>query len=105
MEQPVTQSSGSRIGVLLGEVPKELSKSFGANRKGGYIIGVNTGFPAEKTGLVVGDIVTDLNFMPVTDTASIRAILDNIKPGTQVILGVWNKGKTRYVYATTVARE
>ena len=61
---------------------------------------VNPGSPAEKAGLLKGDIITQLNGNRVQGTSGIqlRDILSNVKPGEHVKLAVLRPdGKTALV--------
>ncbi|MDO8671980.1 MAG: PDZ domain-containing protein [Dehalococcoidia bacterium] len=48
---------------------------------GAYIGKVNPGSPAQKAGLNVGDIITELNLRPVANAGDVELALANIRPG------------------------
>jgi len=94
--------SRSRIGVKLSEVPKEVAESFGlAKDQGAFISMVEPGLPADKAGIVAGDIVLDFNGQPVAKWTDLSRIVANTKPGTKAAVTLWNKGKTRTVTLVT----
>ena len=94
--------SRSRIGVKLSEVPKEVAESFGlAKGQGAFISMVEPGLPADKAGIVAGDIVLEFNGQPVTKWTELARIVANTKPGTKSAVTLWNKGKTRTVTLVT----
>lgn len=94
--------SRSRIGVKLSEVPKEVAESFGlAKDQGAFISMVEPGLPADKAGIVAGDIVLEFNGKPVTKWTDLSRIVANTKPGTKATVTLWNKGKTRTVILVT----
>lgn len=94
--------SRSRIGVTLSEVPKEVAESFGLVKdQGAFISKVDPGLPAEKAGLVAGDIVLEFNGQPVAKWTDLARIVANTKPGTKSAITVWSKGKTRSVTLVT----
>lgn len=94
--------SRSRIGVRLSEVPKDVAESFGlAKGQGAFINQVEADSPAEKAGIVAGDIVLDFNGRPVTKWTELSRIVANTKPGTKSTVTLWNKGKTRTVTLVT----
>ncbi len=94
--------SRSRIGVRLSEVPKDVAESFGlAKGQGAFISLVEPGSPAEKAGMVAGDIVLEFNGQPVTKWNELSRLVGNTKPGTKSTLTVWNKGKTHTVSLVT----
>lgn len=94
--------SRSRIGVRLSEVPREVAESFGlAKGQGAFISMVEPASPAEKAGIVPGDIVLEFNGQPVAKFSDLSRFVGNTKPGTKSVLTVWNKGKTRAVSLIT----
>jgi len=94
--------SRSRIGVRLSEVPKDVAESFGlAKDQGAFISMVEPGLPADKAGIVAGDIVLDFNGQPITKWTDLSRIVANTKPGTKATITLWSKGKTRTVTLVT----
>ena len=94
--------SRSRIGVKLSEVPKEVAESFGLTKgQGAFISMVEPGLPADKAGIVPGDIVLEFNGKPVNKWTDLSRIVANTKPGTKAAVTLWNKGKTRVVTLVT----
>jgi len=94
--------SRSRIGVRLSEVPKDVAESFGlAKGQGAFISMVEPGLPAEKAGIVAGDIVLEFNGQPVVKWTDLSRIVANTKPGTKATITLWSKGKTRTVTLVT----
>jgi serine protease Do len=98
--------SRSRIGIRLSEVPKEVAESFGLNKgQGAFVSMVEPGMPAEKAGIVAGDIVLAFNNQPVTKWTELSRLVANTKPGTKSTVTLWNKGKTRTVTLVTAELE
>jgi len=98
--------SRSRIGIRLSEVPKEVAESFGLSKgQGAFVNMVEPGMPADKAGIVAGDIVLDFNGQPVTKWTELSRIVANTKPGTKSTVTLWNKGKTRTVTLVTAELE
>jgi len=94
--------SRSRIGVKLSEVPKDVAESFGlAKGQGAFISMVEPGLPADKAGIVAGDIVLEFNGQPVTKWTDLSRFVANTKPGTKSTVTLWSKGKTRTVTLVT----
>ncbi len=94
--------SRSRIGIRLSEVPKEVGESFGlAKGQGAFVNMVEPGLPADKAGIVAGDIVLEFNGHPVTKWTELSRLVANTKPGTKSTVTLWSKGKTRTVTLVT----
>ena len=53
---------------------------------GAYVSGVQSGSPAAKTGIAVGDVITAVNGSPISDSADLSTALVNMKPGQTVQL-------------------
>jgi serine protease Do len=67
-EYPVEPASGEgRIGVALQSLTQPLAKSLGLDprTKGAVVIEVTPGSPAEQSGLVVGDVIRQIDRRPV----------------------------------------
>jgi len=93
--------SRGKIGVQLQEVSKELAESFGLPRPMGALVnGVEKGGPAEKAGVVTGDIITKFDGKPVSSWSELPRIVGNTKPGSKASIELWRKNATREVTVT-----
>lgn len=98
--------SRSRIGIRLSEVPKDVAESFGLSKgQGAFVNMVEPGLPADKAGIVAGDIVLEFNGQPVTKWTELSRIVANTKPGTKSSVVLWSKGKKRTVTLLTTEVE
>ena len=61
---------------------------------GVYVRSVDSGSPAEKAGLRVGDIITDIGTEKISADLSYTNALLHHQPGERVTLQVWRSGKT-----------
>ena len=85
-----------RIGVVIQEVSRELAESFGlAKPVGALVNGVEKGGPAEKAGVVSGDIITKFNGKPVENSSDLPRIVGGTRPGVSVPMEIYRKGATR----------
>jgi len=65
------------IGLQPVALPAELSKKLKLANSGGVIVlSVESGGPAEKGGLLIGDILVGLDGKPVADTDDVQAVLE-----------------------------
>lgn len=93
--------SRGRLGVVIQEVSKELAESLGLARPMGAVINaVEKGGPAEKAGLVPGDVVLKFDNKPVNASADLPRIVAATKPGSKVTVQLWSKGVTRDISVT-----
>ncbi|MSQ50487.1 MAG: DegQ family serine endoprotease [Betaproteobacteria bacterium] len=87
-----------RIGVVIQEVSRELAESFGlAKPVGALVNGVEKGGPAEKAGVLSGDIITKFNGKPVENSSDLPRIVGGTRPGISVPMEIYRKGATRDV--------
>ncbi len=56
-------------------------------------LGVATGGPADRAGLIVGDIITTLLGRRVTDSDDVQRLLDSTSVGVSTVVGILRGGK------------
>ncbi len=84
------------LGILIQDVNEDLAKSFGLNEAAGALVSeVTEGSPAQKSGLLQGDIVTSINNIPVTDVADLRNRIAMVAPNTELTLRILRNGKAK----------
>ncbi len=82
------------LGVSLQPIDKDLADAFNlTNTDGALVADVVKGSPAEKAGLVQGDIVVKLNNTSVKTPAKLRNEILLLKPNTEIVLTVIRSGK------------
>ena len=94
------------LGVGLTELTPELRTHFGAPEESGVMVAkVDPGSPAEKAGLKVGDIISEIDGKPVRSSWELSAKLRGYEEGQQAPLEVWRDGKVQNVTASITLRE
>ena len=91
------------LGIRPVEVPREAAEEYGLSKsrnRGAFVSQVIAGGPADKAGLLPGDVVLALNGKPVDGPVELRRALGVIKPGTPVTLQLNRRGKAMEVKAT-----
>jgi serine protease Do len=92
------------LGVRIQPVAGDLSDALGIpNNRGEFVQSVEAGGPAEKAGLMVGDVVLSVNGKEITPDQTLSYIVANLAPGTRVPLTVLRDGK-RMTLTATVGR-
>ncbi|HTJ96915.1 MAG TPA: DegQ family serine endoprotease [Rhodocyclaceae bacterium] len=99
VQQQLRQSgkvSRGRIGVSIQEVSKDLAESFGLPKAAGALIGsVEKGGPAEKGGLLPGDVILRFDGKPISQSGDLPRIVGLTKPGSKVPVQVWRAGASK----------
>jgi serine protease Do len=82
-----------RIGVAAQELTVDLAASFGLKEpRGALVANIEKGGPAEKAGIMPGDVILSFGGKPVQSSADLARLVANTKPGTTVDVEVWRKG-------------
>jgi len=89
------------LGVSLQPIDSDLAEAFGTNTtQGALVVDVVEGSPAEKAGLMQGDIITKMNGMPVKGPNQLRNDVVLLPPDTKVTLTVNRNGKVMSIPVT-----
>jgi serine protease Do len=97
-EQLVQSGTVTRgyLGVTIQDLTPELAKSFGLKDTRGVLIpNVTADSAAEKGGIKQGDIITELDGVPVEKTKDLLNRVAMLKPGTRVEVVVLREGKRK----------
>ncbi len=90
------------IGVSIGEVSEELAEVFKRdNEEGALISQVLEGSPAEKAGLIAGDIVLSFDGKRIKEMRNLPRTVAQAKVGETYKLGIWRDGKAKTLKITT----
>lgn len=96
MDQLVKQGKVTRgwLGVTIQELTPEISQKFGLKNSKGALVGdIAKGSPAEKAGMMRGDIILKFNGKEVKDVGSLRNMVAQSKVGTQVSIKILRGGR------------
>lgn len=86
------------LGVVIQEVNKDLAESFGLKQaKGALVAQLVPGSPAEKGGLLSGDIITAFNGQEINLSSDLPHRVGRIKPGTMAKLNIVRNGKSKTI--------
>lgn len=88
----------SRIGVGIKPVPKELADERGLAEPGGALIGdVEKGGPAHRAGLMVGDIILQLDSHAIRRLDDYFVAIERIKAGTLIQIELLRGSRKRHL--------
>jgi serine protease Do len=86
------------LGVAIQELTKELAESFGMkNNNGALIAGVEKNGPAEKGGLLAGDVITKFDGKVITTSSDLPRAVGATKPGKTVPVEILRKGSVKTI--------
>jgi len=89
------------MGIGISDVTPENAKFFQVeNNEGAVVSQVENGSPAEKAGLKVGDVITELDGQKITDASQLQIEVGQKHPGASIKLQVLRDGKTVSVAVT-----
>lgn len=90
-----------RIGVLIGEVSRDVAEAIGLPKAAGALVSsVEGDGPADHGGVKPGDVIIKYNGRPVESSSDLRRMVAWTKPGTRVTATVWRNGAPRDLQIT-----
>lgn len=92
------------VGVYPVRLPDDVSKLVDGQEDGVVVVALQPDGPAQKAGLVLGDILIQLDGKPVTSPGELIGLLDPDKVGKPVTAKVSSSGKVRDVTITVGSR-
>ena len=96
VEQLKTDGRVSRgwLGVVIQEVNRDLAESFRLDRPhGALVVRVLEGSPADKGGILAGDVITEFNDAPINRSAELPHRVGRVPAGSNAKLLVVREGK------------
>lgn len=93
----------SWLGVELQDVTPLIARAFSFSHRSGVLVSDFTArSPADVAGLQRGDIIMELDRIPVHDAHSLNLQIEQTKPGTRVEIKLFRKGVAQVLFATLV---
>lgn len=84
------------LGIAIQELTKELAESFGMKGTNGALIaGVEKNSPADKGGLLAGDVITKFDGKPITTSSDLPRVVAATKPGKVAAVDILRKGTAK----------
>lgn len=92
------------IGVRIQSITPNLANALGLKEPNGALVAsVEPGSPAERAGIVAGDVITRVGPEPIEDARELSREIAGSKPGATVELSVTREGKDR-TFSVELAR-
>lgn len=91
------------LGVAPQALTPELAAQFGTHR-GALVAEITAGSAAERAGLKVGDVITKVNDIEISDPRQLLLAVSQVTPGTSVKLEYLRDGNARTATATLERR-
>lgn len=86
------------LGVIIQEVNRDLAESFGLDKPAGALVAqVLPGSPAEKAGLMAGDVILSFEGMEVIRSADLPHHVGRVKPGKKARVDIVRGGKAKSI--------
>jgi serine protease Do len=90
-----------RIGVLIGEVSRDVAEAIGLPKPAGALVSsVEGDGPADKAGVKPGDVIIKFAGKAVESSSDLRRMVAWTKPGSKVTMAVWRNGAARELQIT-----
>jgi len=94
------------LGVMIQNVSQDLAKQFGLDRPIGALIGeVSPGSPAEKAGILPGDIIVEYKGKEITQMNMLPTLVAQTPVGETVNVALFRNGKKKNVSVTVAKLE
>ena len=84
-----------RLGVEIQELGKDVADAMGIKPQGAVVSRVEPGTPAEKAGVMPGDVILKFDGKAIEKSVDLPRAVGDTKPGTRSILSVLRKGASR----------
>jgi serine protease Do len=95
--EPKAEPAGSRFGLTLDGVTKELVKQFNLKIDEGVVItNVESGGPAARDGLRKGDVILEIERTPVTNMDTFKNVVSKLNPSDPVLLLIMREERSFY---------
>ena len=86
------------LGMQVQGITPEMAKNYDLSRTSGVIIvEVATGSPAEQAGLASGDIIVEIDKIPVKDVKTFNNLLAGVKEGNTILFLIDRGGTTIFM--------
>lgn len=94
LDSLLAQARRPRLGAAVADASDMAAKGRCTVREGAYVGRVNPGSAAERAGLQVGDVITELANQPVSSASQLQSLLARLRPGQRAPLRYLRGGQS-----------
>jgi len=97
-EAQVVSEARPNLGLTVREITPELARNFGLSEASGVVVvQVQNNTPAQEAGLAPGDIILEMDQVPVKDLKQFNQMIGAYKVGDTILFLVKRRGSTLYL--------
>ena len=86
------------LGISMSEITSERASRLSLPEVGGvYVEVVQEGSAADRAGIVSGDILQEINLIPIRDAASLQEQMNKLRPGEKAVITLLREGARKEV--------
>jgi len=86
------------LGIVPEDITPGLAEGFNLPDQSGALVGdVETNTPAQRAGIMSGDVILEINGKKVNDANSLRLMVSEMEPGTSVSVKLFHNGQQKTV--------
>ncbi len=103
MEDLITKGYVVRswLGVYIQEVDDKIAKAFDLDKRDGALVSsIVDDSPAEKAGILEGDVIIRFNEKEIRDPSHLKNVVSSTKPGTKSRVKIMREGKMKTIHVT-----
>lgn len=89
------------LGISMSEISAARASQLGLPSVSGvYVESVANGSAAYNAGVLAGDILLEINLVPIRDAATLQEQMSKLRPGEKAVLTVWRDGARKEIVAS-----
>jgi len=97
-EAQVVSEARPNLGLTVREITPELARNFGVSEASGVVVvQVQNNTPAQEAGLAPGDIILEIDQVPVKDLEQFNRMIGAYKAGDTILFLINRRGSTVYL--------
>jgi serine protease Do len=97
-EARVVSEARPNLGLTVREITPELARNFGLSETSGVVVvQVQNNTPAKEAGLAPGDIILEMDQVPVKDLEQFNQMIGSYKIGNTILFLISRRGSTLYL--------